>query len=366
MDRFVITADDRTGALEVAGALAERLGRTVHAVPSGSDGPDRPDGAAADRRVVDLGSRSLPPVAAAAAAGRFGRLATAHKIDSTLRGRWADEVAAFVASGRRRALVVPALPSLGRVCIGGVVSIDGVPVADGPAGSDPRHPVRSSRPADHLHAAGLAEVTDVADERQLTAWLDHGLGVAVCDAASVADLDRVGAAWRASSNSPLFVGTAGSIAAAIAPAVRARPLPVPPVSGVLVACGSLHPVARRQVGVLVRSSDPLDQVAVALSSRVSVGAAVDDAAAVAAATELAARVDAALATRSQRALLVVGGDTAAALLGDAVVEVHGTLAAGTPWGIGTVTRRLVATRSGGFGDDAALVDMVAALLHGRL
>jgi uncharacterized protein YgbK (DUF1537 family) len=366
MDRFVITADDRTGALEVAGALAERLGRTVRVGPAGLDGPDGPDGLVAERRVVDLGSRSLAPAAAAAAAERWGRVVTAHKIDSTLRGRWADEVAAFVASGGRRALVVPALPTLGRVCIGGVVSIDGVPVAEGSAGRDSRHPVRSSRPADHLRAAGLAEVTEVADERQLQAWLDCGSGVAVCDAADDADLDRIGAAWRATSDPPLFVGTAGSLGAAIAPATSARSLPVPSARGVLVACGSLHAVARRQVGVLVCSSDPLDQVAVALTPHVARGDSVGDGAAEAAASELAARVDVALAARPEWALLVLGGDTAAALLGDAVVEVHGTLAAGTPWGVHTATGRLVATRSGGFGSDAALVDMVAALLHGRL
>jgi uncharacterized protein YgbK (DUF1537 family) len=262
--------------------------------------------------------------------------------------------------------VVPALPALGRVCVGGVVSIDGVPVADGPAGRDPRHPVRSSRPTDHLRAAGLAEVTDVADERQLEAWLDRGLGVAVCDAADDADLDRLGTAWRASPAPPLFIGTAGSVAAAIAPATAARSLSVPAARGVLVACGSLHPAARRQVGALVRSSDPLDQVAVVSTPHVASGAAVEDGAAVATATELAARVDAALASRPERALVVVGGDSAAELLGDTVVEVHGTLAAGTPWGVHSATGRLVATRSGGFGSEAALVDMVAALLRGRL
>jgi uncharacterized protein YgbK (DUF1537 family) len=359
MDRFVITADDRTGALEVAGALADRLGRTVRVTTTGADD-------AVECLVVDLGSRHLAAAEAAAVAGGFAGTATAHKIDSTLRGQWAVEVAGLVAEGGRRALVVPALPALGRVCVGGVVTIDGVPVGDGPAGSDARHPVRSSRPVDHLRAAGRAEVTELADERQLTAWLGRGHGVAVCDAADDADLDRIGAAWRASSNLPLFVGTAGSIAAAIATAAPAKPLPIAPAGGVLVVCGSLHPAARRQVGALVRSSDPLDQVAVALSPHVARGAAVDDAAAGATAAELAVRVEAALVARPERALLVVGGDTAAALLADAAVEVHGTVASGAPWGIDTRSGRAVVTRSGGFGDDTALVDMVAALLHGRL
>ena len=360
MDRFVLTADDRTGALEVAGALADRLGRHVRVVPA-TGAAD-----AAERLVVDLGSRHLAPAAAAVVAGRFGRLATAHKIDSTLRGQWATEVAGVVATSGRRALVVPALPGLGRVCLGGVVTVDGIAVGDGPAGRDARHPVRSSRPADHLSAAGLPEVVELADEPQVTAWLADGRGVAVCDAATQADLDRIGACWRASADRPLFVGTAGSIAAALAGDTEATPLRPTPVPAVLVACGSLHPAARRQMARLLAAADPSDRVAVALSPHLAPGSTVADDAAAAAAAGLGQRVEAALAGRPERALVVVGGDTAAALLGDAAIDVYGTVAPGTPWGSDTRTGRTVVTRSGGFGDEAALVGIVAELLHGRL
>jgi uncharacterized protein YgbK (DUF1537 family) len=58
-------------------------------------------------------------------------------------------------------------------------------------------------------------------------------------------------------------------------------------------------------------------------------------------------------------LVVVGGDTAAAVLGAAPLLVGGTLAAGTPW-----ARRpggdgpLVVTRAGSFGTRSALAELV--------
>ena len=72
MDRFVITADDRTGALEVAGALADRLGRTVR-VTTATGADD-----AVECLVVDLGSRHL-------AAGRQTVRVTEQVITSPLR-----------------------------------------------------------------------------------------------------------------------------------------------------------------------------------------------------------------------------------------------------------------------------------------
>ena len=365
MDRFVLTADDRTGALETAGALAVRLGAAVRVSPLGVAG-------SAERQVIDLGTRRLAPVAAAAAVGRLSAAPTAHKIDSTLRGNWAAEVAAFVADHRVRVLVVPALPENGRVCRGGQVFVDGVPVSDSPAGTDARHPVRSSRPIDHLVAAGIEHVESIVDHRSLLGWFaadSDAPHVAVCDAVTTDDLERIGAAWRHAVPRPLFVGTAGAIAAALAGASTpsTEPPTTPRATAVLVVCGSLHPAARRQVATLVYSPDPLDRVAVLVSPRMAHGGApvpTDDAGAVADA--LARRAAAAVDTRSDRALVVRGGDTAAAVLGIRAVDVRGVVAPGTPWATFVDDGRLVVTRSGGFGSHTALVDLVASVGAGRL
>ncbi|MBK5333324.1 MAG: hypothetical protein JJD93_15210, partial [Ilumatobacteraceae bacterium] len=120
----MVTADDSTGATEAAAACAD-AGLTVHVVPFGivADAHLRADGCV----VVDLRSRH---VTATEARRRITATTTAahrvHKIDSTLRGNWADELAALVELGRR-VVLIPSHPLAGRVCAGGVVYVNGIP-----------------------------------------------------------------------------------------------------------------------------------------------------------------------------------------------------------------------------------------------
>ena len=101
---------------------------------------------AAECVVVDLRSRHVPPLEARRRAIALASdVRQVHKIDSTLRGNWAAELSAFVEIGRR-VVLIPSHPPLGRVCVGGVVLVDGVPVAETEHGNDPRMPVRTSRP----------------------------------------------------------------------------------------------------------------------------------------------------------------------------------------------------------------------------
>src|SRR6185503_14117484 len=116
----------------------------------------------------------------------------AHKIDSLLRGNWAAELVAVQRASGDRMLLVPALPRLGRTCVGGVVHADGAPVGAG----DARQAIASPRAADHLEAAGAGQVAELADIDALRRWLD-GAGVfAICDASSDDDLASIAAAWR--------------------------------------------------------------------------------------------------------------------------------------------------------------------------
>jgi 4-hydroxythreonine-4-phosphate dehydrogenase len=355
----------------VAGALAERTHRPVRAVIDHQRDPlslePSDDGTVL---VVDLGSRHVAPDEAArrivASVERVAPDVVAHKFDSTLRGNWASEL---VAAGRLtggRVLVVPALPSAGRVCRAGVVLVDGVPVEDTAAGSDPRHPVRSSRPAEHLRSAGATDVVHVATGAELAAWLDSAEpSVAVADAASADDLEQIGALWRSCGSRPMLAGTAGSVAAGLAGLVPAadQPMRPPRADAVLVVCGSLHPVARRQVAAVVSSADPADRIAVVTSPPLwPPGAPLSDAAAAVAAEEVVDRARRALAARPERVAVVLGGDTAAALLAGQVLEVLGSLAPGAPWSRAVRDGRIVVTRSGGFGSADDLGHLVALVL----
>ena len=345
MLEWLTVADDRTGALEVAGETAPWLGPvavTVRTPPSG-----------AVAAVVDVGSRHVPvPVAAerAIASASIPARRRAHKIDSLLRGNWAHELVAVQQATGNRVLLVAALPRSGRVCRGGVVYVDGVAVG----GHDARRATSSPRPAEHLVDAGAADVVELADTAALRGWVTGGGSFAVCDASSDGDLDAIAAAWR--ETDLLFAGTAGSIAAAVASTAVARvePEPISLVGDALVVCGSLHPTARAQIDA-VRSVAGVT----VLASPVADGPSVvpTDAERVAAGLGTAAR--ALLATRPFRVLVVLGGDTAAAVLGDGPMVAGGTLAPGVPWshradGCGP----LVITKAGGFGCSTTLVDLL--------
>jgi uncharacterized protein YgbK (DUF1537 family) len=214
----------------------------------------------------------------------------------------------------------------------------------------------SPRPADHLVAAGALAVVELADADELQTWLSGGADFAVCDASSDADLAAIGAAWRG-SHAVRFGGTAGSVAAAVAataPCGRASPAP----SGdVLVVCGSLHATARSQLDAL---GDPPAAGVTVLRSPLPDGPVVADLTAAQVAADLGAAARDLLAARAFDVLMIIGGDTAAAVLGAEPLVVGGTLAPGVPWSRrADGTGPLVVTKAGGFGHRGTLVDLLA-------
>ncbi len=343
-------ADDRTGALEVAGELAEGLGP----VPVVAHGTPPPPSAAL---AVDLGSRHLPAGTAAARAANWSSVAALrrlHKIDSTLRGRWADELVAVAGSTGARVLVVAALPRLGRTCVGGVVRIGGAALLL----DDARHGRVEARPAAHLRAAGAPDVLELSDADAVRAWLTDpaAAGFAVCDAASDADLVALGECWRAATD-VVLAGTSAALAAGVDGRGSGRPASglAPMARPALVVVGSLHPLATEQVEALAAARLP--GVEILATPRVPGAVTSDDAdlAAAGLAAEVRTRLDG-VAT-----LVIVGGDTAAAVLGDAPMVAGGTVAPGIPWARrADGTGPLVITKAGGFGGPDTLVDLLGS------
>jgi uncharacterized protein YgbK (DUF1537 family) len=133
-------------------------------------------------------------------------------------------------------------------------------------------------------------------------------------------------------------------------------------SSVLVVCGSLDPGARQQLVVLGRAG--LDGVTV-VTSPADVNRPVAARAAEAMAATLAAETHELLDAQRPDVVVVLGGDTTAGVLGDAVIAVTGLLAPGTPvgrWLDGTGP--IVVTRSGSFGESSALHDLLVLMLRG--
>src|SRR5215471_13829091 len=135
----MLIADDLTGACDAGAQFAGRGPVPVFVAPSSP-------GSEWNIAVVDTETRSLPPddasnrirAAVTQLGGRLSGRLLFKKIDSTLRGPVTAELEALLdASGRRAALVCPALPGQHRTVVGGVLLVNAAPVHESPIGKDP-------------------------------------------------------------------------------------------------------------------------------------------------------------------------------------------------------------------------------------
>ena len=144
--RVLVLADDLTGASDTVVSFARSGWSALLSLAGGWR--ERP---AQDAVALSLDTRRDPEAAAitARAAHDLAGDRLYLKIDSTVRGRVAEQVAGALA-GRRRtrpgsfAVLCPAYPAMGRTVEDGHVLVDGVPVHLGPAGRDPVTPVPDS------------------------------------------------------------------------------------------------------------------------------------------------------------------------------------------------------------------------------
>jgi uncharacterized protein YgbK (DUF1537 family) len=341
---LLVTADDSTGAME-AGAGCADAGLTVDVVPIGVASTVRPS--ECNCVVIDLRSRHASSDEARRRIVETTTVAhRVHKIDSTLRGNWSAELAALVAAGRR-VVLIPSHPRAGRICAGGVVYVNGVPVADSEIANDPRLPVYSSRPSETLPGIELA------GPDALTAWLmSSSSGVAIVDAATLDDIDCL-AAIALDADGVVLAGPASVVEAVAriwAPIGASVELPDPLLPGpIVVVCASLHPVSRVQIAKVAGTG-----VEVVTSSEER-GQASEDIA-----IEVAERAHQIVARRQAHSVILVGGDTAEAFIGDNVVRVFGSIDAGISLGDAEVrgTKLRLAGKPGGFGSANTLVDLV--------
>ncbi len=365
MIRLLIIADDLTGAADAVAPLAG-LARTSVVLDSHADWPDHALVAVDTHTRAAAQSIAADRVRAVAARALDQGRIVVKKVDSTLRGNVASEIAAVagaLADGGRPALAVvaPAFPATGRIVRDGVVLVHGQPVDDPYGGS-----IRA-----HLAAGGLSSVVVRADDRlpqAFTGAYDDGLATVVVDAESDADLAHVLTAAAACSRPYVLVGS-GGLTRQYAARLRPEPLDLPtdPYGPTLVVVGSYSPMAQKQTarlrdrGVPHLTSDTPPAAADTAVHRS--GAAlltpsagpVIPAATKAIATELART--AATVSDVVRTLVLTGGDTARAVLeayGVDRLQVQGELEPGVVWSV-TDSGLTVITKAGAFGDADVLV-----------
>ncbi|MGE1560579.1 D-threonate kinase [Pantoea septica] len=245
----LVIADDFTGANDAGSGLAQ-AGARVHVLFS-SETPL--DSAAADVWVISTDSRA---VSAAEAEARTEAVVRQHqafiargwlfkKIDSTLRGNIGAEVrAALAASGKKRALIVPAVPRLGRVTRRGEVRVNGVPLTETEYASDPKTPVISARVLTQMGIAGVEIDLAALRSDRFAALLAEQQGAVVIDAESESDIALILAAAAQLEETPLLVGAAGLSDALGAQLAARHPAPV------LAVIGSMSASAQQQIARL--------------------------------------------------------------------------------------------------------------------
>ena len=356
-----LVADDLTGAGDSAVGFAEAgwtavlALRTAHLPHRTGSGPTVLAVSTAVRAEGEdeAATRTAQAVDAVVAAGAE-RLYL--KIDSTVRGSVAGQVDGALAAWSRHhpgalAVVCPAFPAHGRSVVEGEVLVAGAPLAGSAAALDPVTPRTDGDLTRVLPGASRHHGCDLAGP--------PGARMLV-DARDDTDLDRLAHAVDAAGPELVVVGSGGLAAALGRVWSVPRPHPAPPrVQGrLLVAVSSLHPAALDQVGWL------RDRAAAGVDVLTTAAEVVSP---VRAAGDLAERVASALSARPYDALVLVGGDGAAAVLdrlGADGVDVDGAIVPGCPTGNvagGRADGLRLVTKSGGFGTTSALDEIVQRL-----
>lgn len=408
-------ADDLSGALDAAAAFHHagrrvRIALSADAWPEG--GPDDIVGLTTETRNAspDDAARVVAKVIALGR-GRGGRLLY-KKIDSTLRGPVAAEIAALRAAlPDARVLFAPANPRVGRTVRDGRLLVRGVPVTETEFGRDPVWPVRESHLRTLLGPAGGESIVipDIGSDADLEAavaqmdaaghaWVPVGSGAL---ARPVAARKSAGRETSAAGSGRLAVEASTSRGSGLTGADASRiavgggePAGVPVAAPLLMLGGSAHPgnraqaarlTADRGVPVLELSGDPgaagVDTAVVAsaltsLSSRgaVALQAPRERLTAAEALAKIVATAQAVIESGRVGRLFVTGGETAFALagaLGVTTFEFQAEIEAGLALACSGrgAQERWWAVKPGGFGDEQTWVrayDALRAGVRGRV
>lgn len=252
MVRLLVVADDFTGALDTgvqfrakdsivlvynedAGNLRETLARDMQVL------------------IVDTETRHMASDQAfrivyniVSIAVELGVSYIYKKTDSGMRGNIGSELAAFLfASGRNHIHYIPAFPKMGRITVGGIHYIDGVPVSESVFGSDPFEPVRKSCVKDII-----AEQSDV-EVHQMGRRISDGdeEGILVYDSTSEEEMYQLAIELKRKDQLHFLAGCAGFAAILFGMlSLEVQEQKQPRYQGrLLVVCGSINEVTVRQL-----------------------------------------------------------------------------------------------------------------------
>lgn len=191
----------------------------------------------------------------------------AKRIDSTLRGNIGSEISAVLDNMDEDtyAVVVPAFPSSGRVCIGGFLMVNQVPLEKTDVAKDPKTPVNTSNVVSLLEKqldkkVGFVELDKVLKgsetiESTLLNEIKKGCKVIVVDATTEEDIANIAKAVK-NSNLNIISVDPGPFTAAVAKEYLEVPA-ASPGQKVMLTVGSVSNLTRKQLDELRLKHSPL-------------------------------------------------------------------------------------------------------------
>ncbi len=258
--KIVIIADDLTGANEIASLVVKEGKKPLVLIHPPDNHIITELWKSYDSLVVNLNSRNLSPQRAYHTVKDFlissrtvrERLAY-KKIDSTLRGNVGKEIDAVLdAECAEIAVLVPALPKMGRVTVGGHHLVNGLPVgrtsyAQTSTGTFLSGFLQLQAQCSHqVGYIGLESTESGPDTicQQLVAECKKGSSIIICDCCSQGDLENIRQAIVNLNVRVLPVGSAG-LFEELFKEDESHFLPS------LIACGSLNRISRFQLTKLM-------------------------------------------------------------------------------------------------------------------
>jgi D-threonate/D-erythronate kinase len=375
--RYLVLADDLTGALECGALYSDRR------ISSAVTITDRFQNAQfAEAIVIDMEIRHAEPDRAASVA--MNAIADARawgisriylKVDSTLRGSIPSQIEGALAGWPGRSIVfAPAYPRMGRTVSNDLLHVNGALLADTAFAQDPLDPARTSSVSEKLFARAL-HVVHIRNARALRDALESATpSVFVCDAETTEQMQELAGVVIDAQWPCICAGSAGLLAELIALENR-----ISSRSGLIVN-GSLNSASLKQCATasadakVFTAAGDLDEQA--LASDVSRTIQAEGWAIVSTAAgegdpkhflERLANITAAVIRDSQcECLVIFGGDSAASILSKLSVQViHplGEVLPGIPVSrinVDARTLKLI-TKAGGFGKADVVRELRAAL-----
>lgn len=246
--KLFVLADDMTGAMDTAVKFVE-AGFTTHVAV---DAGDFLQANGAQVIVLNADSRHLPADQAYRVVYDATRMAVKagaeyfyKKVDSSLRGNIGAELSAMLdATGEQRLIFLPAFPRMGRTTKNGFHWVNGRLVQESEFGADPFEAVTDSFIPNIIAQQSQIPVTIHSDGKSR---LEDGINV--FDSSSENDIRGIVRELFTVNSMKVMAGSAG-LAEALPEHLKTaenKPPCEPGSKRLLVLCGSINPVARRQI-----------------------------------------------------------------------------------------------------------------------